>query len=129
MILFSLISFGIFNTYAQCDPEFDWDTEWDVWTALDDCLDNSSLIDPGNSDVESWLWVKIKSWTDNIALYLWLFAVWSIVIWWLMMTLSTWEDEKIKKAKDMVKWGIIWFLAIIFASAVVNLVVKIMYSI
>jgi hypothetical protein len=116
------------NTYAvNCSPNAD--EAFEVWDALDECLDWSKLVDWNDAGiVYGWLSLKIKAWVNNIALYLWIFAVWSIVYGWLMMTLSAWEDDKIKKAKDIVKWWIFWFLWLISTSAIINLIVKIMYS-
>ncbi len=125
--IFSLFSFSL--AYSNCDPTLDWDTDWDIWIALDDCMLDSDLVQSMDTEVGGGFWNQIKDWTNNIALYIWLLAVWSIVLWALMMTLSSWDDEKIKKAKDMVKWGMIWFLAVVFAAGIVNLIVKIMYSI
>jgi hypothetical protein len=107
-------------------------TDWaDVWMSLDKCLNNSDLVNWKSVKVEAWggFQNQIQTWTKNIALYLWVFAVWSIVLWGLMLTLSAWEEEKIKKAKDIVKWGIIWFLWIITASAIISIIVRIIYSI
>lgn len=132
LLIIVLVFIGIFLipsiSYAECPNDIN--AEFEVWQALDDCLKWSKLVNWANADINAWWGVanKIKIWVDNIALYLWIFAVWSIVYWWLMMTLSAWEDEKIKKAKDIVKWGIIWFLWLISASAIISLVVKIMYS-
>lgn len=129
LLLFVGLLFVNTNTFAvNCSPDADgW---FDVWSALDECLNWSKLVDWNDAKiVTSWgLSLKIKAWVNNIALYLWVFAVWSIVYGWLMMTLSTGEEEKIKKAKDIVKWWILWFLWIISASAIINLIVKIMYS-
>ncbi len=101
-----------------------------VWQALDNCLEWTPLVGWNNASIDSWgLSVKIKALVDNIGIYLFIFAVWSIVYGALMMTLSSWDDEKIKKAKDIVKWWIIWFIGLISAGAIINLVVKIMYSI
>jgi hypothetical protein len=70
---------------------------------------------------------KINWWTNNIALFLGLLAVWSVVYGWLMMTLSAWEDERIKKAKDIVKWGLVGFLWVVMATTIVTLVINLMY--
>jgi len=43
------------------------------------------------------------------------------------MTLSTGDDEKIKKAKDIVIWGIVGFLALISISAILKLIVSVIY--
>jgi|SaaInlStandDraft_6_1057023.scaffolds.fasta_scaffold00586_5 hypothetical protein len=124
--LFAIFSFMTPITFWECNP--DLDTDWTIWEALDGCLNDSKLVDWWNVKVAWWFWNVIKTWVNNISIYLWVFAVWSIVLWALMMTLSGWEEEKINKAKDIIKWWIIWFLWLIFASAIINLVIRIMYS-
>jgi len=128
ILILSILVFSLPESFSACNYS-DWDN---VWSALDNCLNWSNLVDWNNVSVDisgSWFQSKIKQWTTNIALYLWVFAVWSIVVWSLMLTLSAWEEEKIKKAKDVVKWWIIWFLWIIFAAWIISLIVRIIYSI
>jgi hypothetical protein len=135
-LLLILLSFSLFfsiNNYTysgNCNYDFDsWST--DIWKSLDECLNGSNLVNWNNVTID-WAWwfeIKIKNWVYNLSIYLWVFAVWSIVYWSLRMTLSAWEDEKIKKSKDIIKWWIIWFIWLVSVSAVINLVVKIMYSI
>lgn len=125
---FTLYTFPTYSALNKCDYDVDkWIIE--VWTQLDNCLNWSKLVSSTDVKINWWFWIKIKTWTNNIALYLWILAVWSIVFGSLMMTLSAWEDEKIKKAKDVIKWGIIWFLWIISASWIITIIVKLMYSI
>lgn len=95
---------------------------------LDSCLEDSKLVNWENADIEAWLKKLISNWVENISIILWTLAVWSIVYGSLLMTLSIWEDDKIKKAKDIIKWWIIGFLWLIFASSIILLVVNIMYS-
>jgi len=127
ILLFSILTFVSPEVFSACTYK-DWD---DVWSGLDTCLKNSDLVNWKSVKLEAWgwFWLQIQQWTKNIALYLWVFAVWSVVIGSLMLTLSAWEEEKIKKAKDVVKWGLIWFIWIVSASAIISLVVRIMYSI
>lgn len=121
MFYFSWVSF------SECAPSAE--DAFEVWQALDNCLNGSKLVGWTDSWIDGmWVSVKIKNWVNNISLYLLIFAVWSIVYGGLMMTLSAWEEEKIKKAKDIVKWWIVWFLWLISASAIISLIVKIMYS-
>ena len=136
ILLFLIILFTYLdNSYSFCENDVDNIYTADVWTEMWNCLfDEVDLVWDFTGmwiyDFENtWVWEQIKSWTNNIALYLWVFAVWSIVYWSLMLTFSTWEDDKIKKAKDIVKWWIIWFVLLISLWAIINLVVKIMYSI
>lgn len=113
--------------FAECNIWSDFN--WSVWSALDTCLSDSNLVDWSNWTIEVWLKNLINNWVKNIWSVLWLLAVWFIVYWSLLLTLSAWEDEKIKKAKDVIKWSIIGFLWVIFASSIVLLVVNVMYSI
>lgn len=71
----------------------------------------------------------VTNWIDNIALLLWLLSVGSLIYGALSMTLSTWDDEKINKSKDIVKWSLIWFIAVLSAATVVTLVINFMYEI
>ena len=100
-----------------------------IWDSLDSCLSDSKLVNWQDGSIENWLSAKINSWVKNIWMVLWILAVWSIVYGSLLMTLSAWEDEKIKKAKDVIKWWIIGFIWLISASGIILLVVNIMYSI
>ena len=127
LITLSIWMFLVPDTFSTCT----YTDGADVWKALDKCLSNSDLVDWKNVEVKAWggFQNQIQTWTKNIALYLWVFAVWSIVLGGLMLTLSAGEEEKIKKAKDIVKWWIIWFLWIITASAIISIVVRIIYSI
>ena len=126
VILFSVFTVVIPDTFSACNYT-DWD---DVWDALDWCLSDSNLVSWKKVEIKAWGWFQnqITQWTNNIALYLWIFAVGSIVFWGLMLVFSAWEEEKIKKAKDIVKWWIIWFVWIISASAIISIIVRIIYS-
>lgn len=137
VLILSLFSFEISfsatwtndNSSCSYDPEKE---DLSITEQLDFCLDWSPMVDSWmwSLDVseDTLFWNQIKTWVNNISVYLLVFAVWAIVFWGLMMTLSTWDDEKINKAKNIIKWGVLWFLALILASAIINLVVKIMYS-
>ena len=130
--IFAVISFimPVSFTNAECTYDFEKPNA-DIWAALNKCLEWVQLVDWTSVSLnEGWWFSKqIKYWTNNIALYLWIFSVLSIIIGSFMMTISVWEEDKIKKAKDIVKWGMIWFIWVISVSAIINLVVKIMYSI
>jgi len=129
LLVFSMfISTSIDTYWSNCEYDVDsWNVS--IWEALDKCLADAKLVSWENVAVEWGFWTQIWLWTNNIALYLWIFAVWSIVFWAFMLTISWGEEEKIKKSKDIVKWGILWFLWVVTASAIINLIVKIIYSI
>ena len=100
-----------------------------IWESLDACLNDSKLVNSSGDVANGWFWKKVNLWTVNIAKVFWVLAVWSIVYWALLLVVSVWEEEKIKKAKEVIKWWIIGFLWIVAASTVIALVVNIMYSI
>jgi len=103
-------------------------SEWSlIWTNLDNCLKDSKLV---WTNAKIW-WgfdTTIKKWTTNISLFLWIAAVLWIVYGAFSMTISAWEDEKVNKAKWIIKWSIIWFIWLITASFLINLVVRLFYS-
>lgn len=124
-ILLLISFFSIQNTvFWNCN--YDW--FWDINTALENCIGWTDLVKSWDAKIDWWFWIYIKTWTNNIALYIWILAVFAIVFGSLKLTLSTWDDEKINKAKAIVKWWIIWFLWVIFASSIINLVIRLVYS-
>ena len=101
-----------------------------VNSGIDACLNGSYLVDPTETGtvIEVWFKTKVLDWTTRIAWFLGLMAVWAIVFGSFMMAISTWEEEKIKKAKDVIKWAILWFLWIVLASSLIAIIVNFMYS-
>lgn len=137
LFILLLISFFSFqNTvFWNKDCNYDPNTNTNTWTllkSLEKCIEWTTLVQSWNAKIDwnknSWFWKNIKTWTNNIALYIWILAVFAIVFGSLKLTLSTWDDEKINKAKAIVKWWIIWFLWVIFASSIINLVIRLVYS-
>ena len=130
LLSFIILFFSFTNSFTNstnCNPDLNWD--FNIWEQLNNCLKDTKLVNWKDSEISKWwFWGIITNWTNNIALYLWILSVFSIVYWALIMTISGWEDEKITKAKDIIKWWLIWFIWIISASAVINLLVKIIYS-
>jgi len=122
--IFLLISsFSI--SYA--DP-CDYSEGASIGNNLDNCLQTTDLVVPGDWLVESSLKNKVVYWTNQLSMLFGLLAVWAIVYGGLMMTISVWEDEKIKKWKDIVKWALLWFLALITAGVLVRIVVELIFS-
>lgn len=111
-------------SYADC--EYTW---WSLGSELDNCLRGSDLVDPGNGLVEWSIKDKIVFWTGQLASLLWLLAVGSIVYGALLMTISWWDDEKIKKWKDVVKWSMLWFLALLVSGWLVRIVIEVIFSV
>lgn len=114
-------------TFANCS--------YNSWANVDanvnNCFNNgqSTAVKTNDATIETGFKSMISNWVENIALILGLLSVGSLIYGALSMTLSTWDDEKIKKSKDIVKWSIIWFIAILSASTIVSLVINFMYKI
>ena len=111
-------------TFWTCS--YNW---WDISSAIDWCLWGSKLVDSSwNMAIEANFKDKVNGWIIKLGWFLWLMAIWAIVWWSFMMVISTWEEEKTKKAKDMIKWAILWFLWIVLASSLITLVINFMYE-
>ena len=97
--------------------------------ALEGCLNDTSLVNSWSLEASDWFKKFILNLIKIIAGFFALLAVWALVYGALMLTLSAWEDEKIKKAKDIVKWALIWFLAIISSGALITIIIEVFYSV
>lgn len=131
LILIGIFLFNIFsfNSVSAWDCVYDPTVNtWPLTEELSKCLSDSKLV---NSDakITGWFKTSIKKWIDNISLFLWIWAVLWIVYGSFMMTISAWEDEKVNKAKDIIKWSIIGFIWLITASLIINVLVRVIYSI
>lgn len=131
IILIFILLFSIFFiwsiSFAVSDCIYD-EGNPDIWSQLDNCLTWTALIDGSDVKIEGWFKTSILSIVEKIGIFLSIIAVGSIVYWAFMLTISTWEDEKIKKWKDIVKWWIFWFLAVISAGWLIAVVVNLIYS-
>lgn len=107
------------------DFDFYLDANKIVWN-FDENLDETE-ISTTDFSIEWWFKTTIYNWVKNISTILFLISIFAIVYGWLMMTLSAWEDEKIKKAKDIIKWSMLWFLALISAWAIITIVINLIF--
>lgn len=97
--------------------------------SLDACLQGSNLVDAtGPTLLEGNVKIQFVSWTNALAAFFALIAVGAIVYGGLLMVLSLGDEEKVKKWKDIIKWSLLWFLALIVAGAIVRVVVEMMFS-
>jgi len=130
ILSFILISFFSFNTSFSGNCSYDW--VWDVEDALNNCIWDweMDLVETwDNLEVTDWLKIKLTEWTTKIATFLALGAIFSIAFGSLKMVLSAWEEEKVKKAKDIIKWWMIGLIWVVSAWLIVEAVVKLVYDI
>lgn len=131
ILLISISFFWINNTFsANCD--IDPGEEMDIKISLQWCLSESDLVstktNPDLKVTETWFKGVILWWIKSLSMFLAVWAVFWIAYWSLLLTLSWWEDEKIKKWKDLIKWSIIWFLWVAFAWTLISIVINFIYS-
>ncbi len=122
--LLLLISFW-FNSVEAADCAFNGN----IWSSLDGCLSDSDLVDASGPTLIEWnVKNQIVNWTTALATFLALVSVGAIVYGAFLMTISLWDDERIKKWKDVVKWSILWFLAIVVTWALIRIIVEVIFS-
>lgn len=142
LILFLLLSFNPSLSEADNWIDLDWTSwwlwscgfDWDVWASIDACVSTTSVLTvEWELDItENW-GIDFKDIINGviwkIAGALLLIAIGAIVYSGLVMVISAWEEEKIKKAKEILKWAILGSLAIVIASWLIALVVNFVYSV
>ncbi len=70
---------------------------------------------------ENALWFITVIITEAIK-FTWVLAIIALIIWWIMYITSMWADEKIKKAKDIIIYSLVWVVLSISAYAIVSIV-------
>lgn len=108
----------------------DCDVSWNIGASLDGCLNGSDLVSgAGNMALEAGVKNQIISWTSALGGLLWLLSVGAVVYGAFMMTISIWDEEKVKKWKDIVKWSLLWLLALVMTWAIIRVVVELIFDI
>jgi heme/copper-type cytochrome/quinol oxidase subunit 2 len=93
-------------------------------------MDGTMVIDDQNKDLNSWSWTNEL--INSLIQWLWvILAIWAIamlVYSWFLMTISAGDDEKVKKWKELFKWTIIWFIALVSAWWLVSLLISFIFD-
>lgn len=93
-----------------------------TWVITTDSTDSKDFkIDGGARE-------RIIAIANQIILAGSLLAVWAIVYAAILYTIAAWDDEKIKKAKGSLKFGIIGFVMMLISFPLVNAIIKLFYS-
>ncbi|MCH8518764.1 hypothetical protein LAT59_03320 [Candidatus Gracilibacteria bacterium] len=120
------ISGGLQVIYASCS----WSEGGSVGGQFDNCLSGTQLVNSrGDMSLTGGFKTQVTKWTTNVATLLGLLAIGAIVYGGLLMTLSAGEEEKVKKGKDIVKWSLLGFLALILAGALVRIVIEFIFAV
>ncbi len=132
-IIFLFFSIFIFLSFSVSFAEDCSYRQWeDLKNSITRCIEDGNywwVLPPWNLDLTSWDWFSnsIKSWSEKIAILVGSLAIFMLVYASFLLVVSAWEEEKIKKAKDIIKWVILWFIWLISAWLIVMLVVKLWY--
>jgi len=124
-VIMTFFAFGQVHTMFACE----YNENGSVSQNLDNCLADSPLVNPWDGLIESGVKNKIIDWTSQLAIFLSLIAVGAVVYGAGLMTVSVWDEEKIKKWKDVIKWAILWFLWLLLAGGLVRIVIELMFSV
>lgn len=143
VLISSLNIWTIFaSTWSSC-----WtDTNWELTDMLNGCQPDNVLWSANKTSVykSKWIsvtkssnwWYEIKDFkakllfiTTNLVILASILAIGWIVYAWVLFTTAYWDDGKIKKAKDAIKWSLIWFLVAIISQQLINAIINLIYGI
>ncbi len=120
-LIITVVSIQITNCFASCS--YDW-----VWNLSKSLIE--WCVDPEWRNLVTWnmelKWefkAKIENWINTISNVLWTLAVFAIIYGSFTLVTSIWEDDKVKKWKDIIKWWIIWFLWVIWAWTLIKVII------
>ena len=131
--LFSIITIYFSFIWTNIALEkCNYDGQWWLVKTLTDCIDEPNfkwVVPEDNLDLSTWIGVSklVTKIVKNISIILFIIAVWALIYASYLLVLSGWEEEKIKKAKDIIKWTLLWFIWLISAWLIIMLVVKVGY--
>jgi hypothetical protein len=148
IVVLFIIIFLQYNFFVIAKTECKYDTENpDIKGSLYNCMPEWSLENKttgGWTELVWWLfniWWSSNAWysvnetknkilniTQKIIITGSVLAIWWIVLAWILFIVWLWDKEKIKKARDALKWSIIWFIVMIVAQQSVNAIINFIYS-
>jgi hypothetical protein len=128
IILFIFIFLSFFLSYNFSYWVWTCNLAWDIWSSLEWCLWNKDVIQwPSDLRVESWFKDLVIGFIETISIILAILAVWSIAYWSMVIVTSIWNEEKIKKWRNIIQWALVWFLILVSASWIIKLIIYIIY--
>lgn len=123
IFIFSVLLFWFFefSYWAWCNL-------WaNIWDSIESCIWDSSVLQPWDLKVTGWFKSLIVDFINKVSTILAIVAVWSIAYGSMVIVSSFWNDEKIKKWRNIIKWALIWFLVLVSAAWIIKLIIYIIY--
>lgn len=99
----------------------------DIWSSLKWCIGDADVIQKNDLTVPFWFKALIISFVKKISIILAILAVGSIAYWSMVIVTSVWNDEKIKKWRNIIQWSLVWFTVLVSAAWIIKIIIYIMY--
>lgn len=99
-----------------------------VWYA-----DSSSMfwLDKIDDVFKSWDGDLVSTGNNILGYIIWLFYFIAVSFWiygWFTILVSAWDEEKVKKWKNIVIYVVLWLIVIFLASQIVHWVINVMWD-
>lgn len=116
----NLDSVSLSQMMDDCKPEWVMEAKSTKWSWIIKFSSNDGYT----IDHAKW---KIYSITLKAVILATILAIWWLVYAWILFNTSYWDDAKNKKAKEAVKYSLIWLLVALLAQQGTNAVVNFIY--
>lgn len=101
---------------------------WDIGSSIETCIWTAKVMKTDDLTVEAWFKDLIVSFVNKIWTILAVVAVGSIAYGSMVIVISWWNDEKIKKWRNIIKWSLVGFLILVSAAWIIKLIIYIVYG-
>ncbi|EKE29488.1 MAG: hypothetical protein ACD_2C00163G0003 [uncultured bacterium (gcode 4)] len=109
----------------NCQPK--WAIDWTQGNVIAE-VGGITLSSSDNKwyEIENAKW-KITAITDKLIILATIIAIWGLVYSGFLFTTAYWNNDKIKNAKEWIKWSLIWLLLALISQQLVNAVINLIY--
>lgn len=127
IILSFVFSSNVFASEAKYkDEDCRNASEQNLSDFLDKCKPQK-VAGKENYDLEQWLKKQVNEWIANVSLLLWFIAVAVLVYAGYLFQFAAWEDENITKAKNVVKYTLLWVFLLISSGSIIYVIINTVY--
>ncbi|EKE29477.1 MAG: hypothetical protein ACD_2C00165G0003 [uncultured bacterium (gcode 4)] len=120
-----LTSSSVSQLLGDCEPK--WALQWaqkkELWSFL---WITVSTTDNEGYEIANAKW-KVMAITNKLVILAAILAIGWIVYAGFLFTTAYWNNDKLKKAKESLKWSLLWLLIAIVSQQLVNAVINLVY--
>lgn len=131
ILIFIALLFSVFGVSINASAKCEYNEESaNILGALDTCIEWTRAVNPWegkNFTAEKWFKDTVGQITKNLMYIFWIIAVWAIAYGSLMLAISAWNDDKVNKWKNIIKWASFGFLIIVSAGWIITIIVNVIY--